>query len=384
MCGLLIPGNIWRRERTTVLKTADLEYDLPQERIATSPAEPRDAARLLVCSRSHASIEHRVVRDLPQLLAPGDLLVFNTSRVLPARLLGRREDTGGAAEVLYLEQGPDASTWIAMVRARRVKPGAPIRLLDREGRKSTARLTLASRVSHTPGAWNLNVEVDGAPLDSSLTPDLLERVGHPPLPPYIRAARKALHQPEETAEDVRQYQTVYATEPGSVAAPTAGLHFTPALLDALRSRDIDRADVVLHVGPGTFKPIEADVVEAHPMHAEWCSMSPDAVERIQAARAAGRRIVPVGTTSARTLESYAQLGADQPASIRTRLLITPGHKWQWTDALLTNFHLPHSTLMAMVAALLDDGLDRLKEIYAVAIAEGYRFYSYGDAMLILP
>jgi S-adenosylmethionine:tRNA ribosyltransferase-isomerase len=366
-----------------VLRTADLEYDLPPDRIATSPADPRDAARLLVCSRTDDQIHHHVVRDLPELLTPGDLLVFNTSRVLPARLRGRREDTGGAAELLYLEPGPDPATWVAMVKARRVKPRATIRLLDRVGDDSTARAILQSRVPDAQGVWVVTVEDAGDPLDAADTPAILERLGHPPLPPYIRAARKALRQPEETSDDAHRYQTVYARQPGSVAAPTAGLHFTPELLAALSACAIDRADVLLHVGPGTFKPIESDAVEDHPMHAEWCAMRTGEIEHVQAARAAGRRIIPVGTTAARTLETYAPI-ADPPPSLHTRLLITPGHPWQWTDGLLTNFHLPHSTLMAMVGALFDGGVDRLKAIYAQAIAHEYRFYSYGDAMLILP
>ncbi len=228
---------------------------------------------------------------------------------------------------------------------------------------------------------------------------MLESIGLTPLPPYILAARKAAHDEGDDRVDREQYQTAYASpaQAASVAAPTAGLHFTPALLAALAARGIDRTDVVLHVGAGTFKPVETDTVEAHPMHAEWCSMSAAAVGEIQRTRAAGARVVAVGTTSVRTIESYAPLAAaaELPDHLSTRLLVTPGARFAWTDAMMTNFHLPRSTLMALVAARLQEpdepplpdgappGVERLKAAYREAIARGYRFYSFGDAMLVL-
>ena len=366
-----------------MLRTDDLDYHLPPDLVATDPVEPRDAARLLVVARDGDDPpDHRHVADLPDLLRPGDLLVFNTTRVLQARLVGRREDTGGGVEALYLAPGPDPGTWIAMVKARRFRPGAPIRLLDHDDRPADATISLVRRDEADPAAWVVRVERDGRPLLDPETLDLLAAIGRTPLPPYIRAARKAAHHAEEEPEDAEHYQTVYAAEAGSVAAPTAGLHFTPGLLDRLRERGVERADVVLHVGPGTFKPVETEIVEDHPMHAEWCSMCAAAIDAVTRARAEGRRVIGVGTTSVRTLEAFA---ADPtPGAMTTRILITPGHVWRWTDGMLTNFHLPRSTLMAMVGARLGGGVDRLKRLYAEAVAERYRFYSYGDAMLILP
>jgi len=366
-----------------VLRTDELDYDLPSTLVATTPAPRRDEARLMVVRRgAGAAPEHRIVADLPEILGAGDLLVFNTTRVVPARLLGRREDTGGGVEALFLEEGPGGS-WVAMVKARRVAPGVPVRLDRPGGGASDVRLRLVERVADTPGAWVVEVRRGDRAIEAGERFEVLEELGHPPLPPYIRAARKAAGLAEEVPDDAAQYQTVYAREPGSVAAPTAGLHFTPALLETLGSRGVGRADVVLHVGAGTFKPVESEYVEAHEMHAEWCSMGPGAIEAIRRAREAGGRVIPVGTTGARTIETYAGL-SDAPASVRTRLLITPGYEWAWTDGLLTNFHLPRSTLMAMVAALLEGGVDRLKALYGEAIERRYRFYSYGDAMLILP
>jgi S-adenosylmethionine:tRNA ribosyltransferase-isomerase len=227
--------------------------------------------------------------------------------------------------------------------------------------------------------------VSGHPGRSSV--EMLEELGWTPLPPYILRSRRAAAEPADEARDRERYQTVYARAPGSVAAPTAGLHFTPALLDALAERGVRRADVVLHVGAGTFRPIESEFVEEHPMHAEWCSMDAVAIEAVRATRASGARVVPVGSTAARTLESYAAAlegGRAAPASLLTRLLITPGYRFKWTDGLLTNFHLPRSTLLALVAAMLPgEGVEAIKRAYAHAVAERYRFYSFGDACLIL-
>ncbi len=367
-----------------MLRTADLDYHLPPELIATRPAEPRDSARLLVLRRGASSqIEHRTVRDLPGLLRPGDCLVFNTSRVLPARFHGTREGTGGRIEGLYLHDAPrggEGSRWVVLVEARRPKPGARLALHDPSGTESGIDLVLLERSADEPGAWIASVH---APSDLD-SPRILERIGTTPLPPYILRARRAAGLAEDDRSDRERYQTVYADSPGSVAAPTAGLHFTPELLAGLAAHGISRADTALHVGVGTFRPIETEYVEDHPMHAEWCSMQPAAFAHLIRTRERHGRVVCVGTTAARTIESYAAVaGPEIPARLQTRLLITPGYRWLRADALLTNFHLPRSTLMALVAAMLPGGVEQLKAAYAQAIAERYRFYSYGDAMLVV-
>ncbi|MCC7389684.1 MAG: tRNA preQ1(34) S-adenosylmethionine ribosyltransferase-isomerase QueA [Phycisphaerales bacterium] len=387
-----------------MLRTDALDYHLPDGVIATHPAEPRDAARLLVIRREQPDrFDHRRVANLPELLTPGDRLVFNTTRVLPARFRGLREDTGGRVEGLYLHDAPaepgaapDAGLWLAMLKSRRHREGAIVRLLAGE-HPSPYTLEMLEPTDDPPGAWRVRVRSDSG--GGGAAPVVLESVGLTPLPPYILAVRKAAHDEGDDRLDREQYQTAYAdrAQAASVAAPTAGLHFTPGLLAALAARGIDRTEVVLHVGAGTFKPVETDTVEAHPMHAEWCSMSPAAVGEIQRTRAAGGRVVAVGTTSVRTIESYAPLAgaAELPDHLSTRLLVTPGARFAWTDAMLTNFHLPRSTLMALVAARLQDpdepplpdgtpvGVERLKAAYREAIERGYRFYSFGDAMLVL-
>lgn len=378
-----------------MLRTDELDYDLPQTHVATEPVTPRDGARLMVLRRSApGEVEHRIVRDLPGLLEPTDALVLNRTRVVPARLLGVREETGGRVEALYLgqhEEGPQedrqaGGAWRMLVKARRFRESSAVRVLDREGRASGLRLTLIHRDGIDGSVWIVKPEWEGRGIAPSDSLDILSRVGMPPLPPYIRAARKHANAPIEAREDAAWYQTTYAAEPGSVAAPTAGLHFTPALLESIRSRGVEIVEVLLHVGAGTFKPVETEFVEEHPMHAEWCSMSAQAVEAVRSARESGRRVIAVGTTSVRVLETYAMTLAEGrvPESIQTRLLITPGHRWRWVDGLLTNFHLPRSTLMALVAAMLPGGVAALKAAYSEAIRADYRFFSYGDAMLILP
>ncbi len=368
-----------------MLRTDELDYHLPEDLIAVRPAEPRDSARLMVVRRADpARVEHRTVRDLPELLDAGDLLVFNRSRVLPARFFAVREDTGGKAEGLYLRDGDEPGTWEVMVKARRKSEGAVIRLLGRDAEPGPIRLTLLRRVGdREPGAWLAKVEGrTGEPADAC---QALAELGFTPLPPYIVAARKRMGLDIADEQDRAAYQTVYAAEAGSVAAPTAGLHFTPDLLGRLDERGVERGEVVLHVGTGTFKPVETETVEAHQMHSERCALTPGLRQRIEA-RMAGRtpgRVIPVGTTSARTLESFARLDRD-PDWLETEILITPGHDWRWAHGLLTNFHLPRSTLMAMVASLLPGGASDLRSLYKLAVAERYRFYSYGDAMLLLP
>lgn len=377
------------------MRVDELDYDLPEGLIATRAAEPRDSARLLVCSRSDESrLEHLVVRDLPGLLRSGDTLVFNVSRVLPARLLGRNLDTGGKVEGLYLRDAaplPDGRpAWEAMIKARRFRPGRRVALLDESGRPAGVELELIERTGDEAGAWRVGVETDPPGLT---TPEALARAGRTPLPPYILSARRAAGLSVPDAADRVRYQTVYAgASSGSVAAPTAGLHFTPDLLESLQARGVRRADVTLHVGSGTFKPIETETLEDHRMHTEWCSMDAPAVEAVfgrgvpRPAPPGGGRVVAVGTTAARTIEAYAgaiEADGPAPASIETDLLIAPGFRWRRVDAMLTNFHLPRSTLLAMLAAMFPRGMDRVREIYAEAIRERYRFYSYGDAMLVL-
>lgn len=368
-----------------MLRTSDLDYDLPRELIATAPADPRDSARLMVV-RGSAAPEHLVFRDLPDLLSPGDRLVVNTSRVIAARLVGVREDTGGKAEGLFLDFGPQPGQWVCMIKARRFRAGATIGLLSPDGDASQHAITLLRRHESIPGAWL--VEVTGGPWPDAASfrehsMAVLADVGRVPLPPYIRSARRNAGAEDQLETDAERYQTVYADAgaTGSVAAPTAGLHFTPAVLDALAGRGVLRRDVTLHVGAGTFREVESEFVEEHQMHHEFCHAPPETLADLSAAGRDGHRVLAVGTTAARTLEA----SADSPGGwLQTDLLITPGYSWKLVDGMITNFHLPRSTLMAMIAALLPGGVEQLLTLYATAIEERYRFYSYGDAMLILP
>ncbi len=399
-----------------MLSVRDLEYELPESSAATAPAEPRESARLMVVSRGNPSATlHQTIADLPQYFRPGDLLVMNHSRVIAARFVGRRTDTGGGVEGLFLDRivlpgtSPAARHWRVMLKARRLKQGMQVALTDDGAGIDwgiTLQLVERSGEEGEEGAWV--VAVTGAP-EGQTDVALLDRVGLTPLPPYIRAARKRDGIDVPDAKDRRDYQTVYAAPvagppqaaapgapapPGSVAAPTAGLHLTAPLLQTLRDRGVQTAEVVLHVGTGTFKPVETEFIEQHPMHGEWCEIPASTAVAIASARREGRRIIAIGTTSARTLESFAPAEVEAAASgpIRgsaasagkwTRILITPGHRWQHVDGMLTNFHLPRSTLMAMVGALLPEGTDRLRSLYADAVSRCYRFYSYGDAMLLI-
>jgi len=386
-----------------VLRTTDLDYHLPPDLIAMRPADPRDTARLLVVSRSDEMfLQHTRVRDLPGFLQPNDLLVLNNTHVVPAWIAGKRADTGGAITGLFLREaagGPGtARRWSCLFKGGHLHPGVRIVLSSPASGASGADqlpIMLISRDDSEPGAWLVEVADRSAG-----TQTLLDRVGQTPIPPYIRKARKEHHLEIPDTEDRTRYQTVFADphshdpesspNSGSVAAPTAGLHFTSELFAALTARNVHCTETTLHVGPGTFRPVETEFVEQHPMHGEWCSMSAAARNAIAATRARNGRVIPVGTTATRTIEAYASLspqtspGHPPPRWHETRLLITPGYQWQWTDGLLTNFHLPRSTLLAMVAALFPTGISRLKRIYETAIQERYRFYSYGDAMLILP
>lgn len=341
------------------------DYHLPRELIAQSPLPDRSAARLLVVRRATQTLEHCVVRDLPALLASGDGLVLNDTRVIPARLVGCRTQTRGRWEGLYL--GSDEhGVWKILAKTRgKIKAGETVTVVDREG-QDAFQLLLLEPIGQ--GLWAARPDVS----DGVLV--LLERVGRVPLPPYIRDG-------EMVAADRDAYQTVYAERPGAVAAPTAGLHFTPALLKQLEDAGIEICRVTLHVGLGTFRPITAAKLDEHPMHAEWASIDAPTVARLNGTRAAGGRIVAVGTTVVRTLETAAASGQLQAWEGETNLFIRPPHQFRAVDVLLTNFHLPRSTLLILVRTFGGDEL--IRRAYDEAIRQGYRFYSYGDAMLIL-
>ncbi len=340
--------------------TSAFDFDLPVELIAQHPVVPRDQSRLMVLDRVQGTIRHHLFTDLPELLAPEDVLVRNRSRVVPARLLGLREETGGAWEGLFLRLLADGC-WEVLATTRG-KPSLG-ELVDVNG------LKLRLEAKGVDGHWTVR------PISDETMPVLLERCGQIPLPPYIRKGR-------EQPEDRLRYQTVYAVEPGSVAAPTAGLHFTNRIFDRLNQRGITWVDAVLHVGLGTFRPIKVDQIDDHVLHEEWASLSPQAVATIRQRREAGGRVVAVGTTSTRTLETAAAASGELEAfEGPTALYLKPGHDFRAVDALITNFHLPKSSLLVLVAALA--GYDLMRSAYVEAIARKYRFYSYGDAMLIL-
>lgn len=335
------------------------DYDLPPEAIAQQPVEPRDHSRLLVLDRGTGATEHRHFADLPDLLDHGDLLVLNDTRVIRARLFGRKQPGGGQVELLLVRQ-LGAGRWEAMLRASgRLRAGLRIDLPD----GSEAALVRALERPH----WEVAL-----PEDDRLE-CLLEAHGHVPLPPYIR-------RPDEAA-DRERYQTVYARASGAVAAPTAGLHFTPHLLARLDAAGIARAMVTLHVGPGTFRPLDAEALRTGRLHREWYQLTPEVAARILRVREAGGRVVAVGTTATRVLETCAPtLGRLEPGSGETDLFIHPPYRPRIVDALVTNFHLPRSSLLMLVAAFA--GRERVLAAYAEALRAGYRFYSYGDAMLI--
>lgn len=363
-----------------MLRTSDLEYDLPPELLAIEAAEPRDSARMLVVRRGSDEIEHRRVRDLPGYLSPGDVMVLNTTRVIPARFVGRYADTGGRVEGLYLGNAGAPGRWRCMLKAGRIRANAPIEIDSVSQGGAGVRASVVARDEADPMVCVVAVEGER---EDDLA--VLAKIGLPPLPPYIQSARRSAGRDRADTSDGERYQTVYAGAPGSVAAPTAGLHFTPELLGRIDGAGVRRVGVTLHVGAGTFKPVESEFVEDHPIHGEWCSMSAQDIAEIRAVRAAGKKVLAVGTTSVRTIESYSTAGSlGAPPNLETRLLITPGYEWRATTALLTNFHLPRSTLMTLVAAMLPGGVPRLLELYRLAIRERYRFYSFGDAMLILP
>lgn len=351
------------------LRTDELDYPLDPACVATVPAEPRDSARMLIIRRSGTELVHARVSDLPEWLAAGDLLVANHTKVAPVRFEGVRLGDERAVEGLFVAPVADLA-WTALIKgAKRLRPGDRIELVGATGDRAV--VTARERRDES---WV--IDFPDAP-----TP-ILERVGRAPLPPYILGARRERHESIDEAIDRDRYQTVYAqalSRP-SVAAPTAGLHLTPGILQRLRQQGVAWSSVELQVGLGTFKPVEAEWLDEHPMHAEWCRIDQGSLDAVCATRAAGGRVIAVGTTSVRVLESLSS--PPHAGEFETRLMIAPGHAFRLVDGLLTNFHLPRSTLLALVGAMV--GLDRLKSIYAAAQREGYRFYSYGDCMLILP
>jgi S-adenosylmethionine:tRNA ribosyltransferase-isomerase len=341
------------------VKLSDFDYPLPEELIAQAPVTPRDASRLLVVPPD-APPRHAAFTDLPGLLDAGDLLVFNDTRVIPARLVGRKP-SGGRVELLLCEplEGGLGRRWRAMGQASKpIREGA---VLEFDG--------LAARVDQVEGEgfYVVTLDREGRDLEAALG-----RAGRIPLPPYVRRA--------PSAEDAERYQTVYARAPGSAAAPTAGLHFTPALLERLAARGVLRTAVTLHVGPGTFLPVRGDSIEGHRMHGERYVVPAAAAAAVADARGRGARVVAVGTTSVRTLESAWRDGAVQAGEGRTELFIRPGYRYRAVDALVTNFHLPRSTLLMLVCAF--GGTDRVLAAYREAVADRYRFFSYGDAMFL--
>ncbi len=344
------------------LAIAEFDYHLPPERIAQEPLEDRAASRLMVLHRESGAVEHRIFRDLPGLLQPGDLLVVNDSRVLPARIRGYRS-TGGSVEFLLLRPDVDGM-WLALAKpVRRLSIGERI-AIPAHGDADSAYVTLVEKRAEGQALVQL---------DDHLSQHL-DDYGSVPLPPYIT------HQ----LDDDSRYQTVYANETGSAAAPTAGLHFTDEVIAEVRARGVDFTSVTLHVGLDTFRPVTAEYAEDHEIHSEWCSVSEEAWEKIRETKERGGRVVAVGTTSARTLESLGQRvrdGQPGPFDAFTRIYITPGYQWTMVDVLLTNFHLPKSTLLLMISALA--GKENVLAAYEEAIRTEYRFFSFGDAMLIV-
>ena len=342
------------------MQKSDFYFDLPKELIAQEPCEPRDAARLLCLGRASGELRHAVFRDLPGLLQPGDLLVVNNSKVLPARLIGHKEGTGAVCELLLLRQ-VKGDVWECLAKpGKRLHAGT--RIIFGDG-------TLTAVVRDTMEDGNKHAEFF---YDTPTLYEKLDAFGKMPLPPYIT----------KQLEDQSQYQTVYAKELGSAAAPTAGLHFTPELMDAIRAKGVGIAEVTLHVGLGTFRPVMEDEIADHKMHSEWYSVSEETAQRIRETKAAGHRVIAVGTTSCRTLEAVAaKYGEIKACSGNTSIFLYPGVKFNCIDGLITNFHLPESTLIMLISAFY--GYEKTMAAYKVAVEEKYRFFSFGDAMLIV-
>ena len=339
------------------MKLSDFNYDLPHSFIAQRPVEPRDSSRLLVLNRSSGRISHRSFRDVLEYLHSGDTLVFNNSRVIPARLKGAIGETGKPAEILLLKQ-LDPSTWEALVRpGKKLLEGASVKFSNGQGLETKATI----KARHN----------DGARVVEFSNPQALERMGEMPLPPYIKSR----------LEDRERYQTVYSKITGSAAAPTAGLHFTLELLDKIRQKGVNLAFVTLHIGLDTFQPVRAENPEHHIIHTEFGQLSAETAELVNSTKKAGKRVIAVGTTSVRLLEAASQTGEMKPFAGQVDIFILPGYRFRAVDAMLTNFHLPRSTLIMMVSAFA--GREPILNAYETAKAEGYRFFSFGDAMLIL-
>ncbi len=345
------------------MRTDELDFDLPPELIAQAPTPDRAASRLLHYRRDNQSISHRHFADLPTLLRKGDLLIFNDARVVPARFMLTKTQTGGRVEGLFLGEASRGQWRVLLKNLGKTDPSMHLTAMPEVGVRVIERLQ--------EGECRIVVESDEPALV------LLSRIGRMPLPPYIRREKEA---DERDALDRDRYQTVYARAPGAVAAPTAGLHFTDAILRQLDEQGVERAFVTLHVGLGTFKPVTADSLEAHAMHAEFYSIPPATADALNRAKAERRRIIAVGTTSARVLESQPAEAPFIEKSAETSIFIYPPYTWKHVNAMITNFHLPRSTLIAMIAAMV--GLEEQRRIYRTAIEERYRFFSYGDAMLI--
>lgn len=348
------------------LRTDDFDFDLPRKLIAQQPLARRVDSRMMIVDRATELIEHVHVRDLPDWLTAGDLLVLNNSKVVAARLLGRRSDTQGRWEGLYLREDEQGTAEFLSKTRGKLLPGETVILTDREGRNG-AEITFVAREENGNAFFRTVANVSWNAL--------MEQYGRVPLPPYIRDGQM-------TDEDLRRYQTVFARHPGSVAAPTAGLHFSPELLQEIERQGIQTAAITLHVGLGTFKPIQTELIKDHRMHSEQAELSSTVAEQIQECKAAGRRVVAVGTTVTRVLETAA-LVSDPIREWKgnTDIYIRPGFNFQMVDAMLTNFHLPRSSLMVLVSAFA--GKELIARAYQEAIREEYRFYSYGDCMLMI-
>lgn len=359
-----------------MLSLADFDFHLPEDRIALHPANPRDASRLLVVRGG--ALEDRIFRELPNLLRAGDLLIFNDTKVIPARLNGRR--VRGENEIAFealLAKRLAEDCWQAFAKpGKRLKPGDSVAFGPHNPACEAASLAAAVIEKNEDGLVSFRFEKSGVFLDEAIA-----LVGAMPLPPYILEARKRVGE-GDTPADGRDYQTVFAAKEGAVAAPTASLHFTPQALQALKAKGIEHAFVTLHVGAGTFLPVKVENLDEHKMHAEWGEVSEATAAKIRETRASGGRVIAVGTTACRLIESCAAGGAAAPWVGDTDIFIRPGYRWLTTDGLITNFHLPKSTLLMLVSAFA--GIAPMRAAYQHAIATGYRFYSYGDASLLWP
>jgi len=356
------------------MRTEDFNYSLPPELIAQQPASQRDASRLLVLDRATRKRLHTHFPALLDFLQTGDLLVLNNSKVIPARLRAAKSGTRGAVEILLVDEVAKNNWWVMLKPGKRAGPGTKLHLIDRSGHQTI----ISAEVQEKSSEGHYRLVFDGTPEIASALDDL----GEVPLPPYIQ-------RPDGTTDqDLQRYQTIYAGPRGSVAAPTAGLHFTPALLVKIRSAGVKTTEVTLHVGFGTFAPVKVENVEEHRMHAEHFEITEETADIVNATKAAGRRVIGIGTTSLRVLESAVdQSGKLRPGSGRTSIFIYPPYRFWIVDALLTNFHLPESTLLMLASAFATPestkGRELILETYAEAVRERYRFFSYGDAMLIL-